>query len=78
MKRRCPVHNMTDCSPLLNGCSRLFTPARYDREVLMHVVNHHHKVEIKGCICGWAALGRTIGEHVADVYEESVRIKELG
>lgn len=23
---RCPVHDMPDCSPLLNGCSRLTSP----------------------------------------------------
>ncbi|MGV8973691.1 MAG: hypothetical protein ACOH10_15330 [Rhodoglobus sp.] len=23
---RCPVHDMPDCSPLLNGCSRLTAP----------------------------------------------------
>lgn len=27
--RRCPVHDMTDCSPLLNGCNRLTDPS-YD------------------------------------------------
>lgn len=24
--KKCPVHNITDCSPLLNGCSRLTQP----------------------------------------------------
>lgn len=47
----------------------------YDREVLAHVVIYHHKVSIEGCLCGWSELGRSIGEHVADVYEDSVRIK---
>ncbi len=49
----------------------------YDREVLMDVANRHHKVEIKGCICGYAKLGATIGEHVADVYEERMQTKSI-
>lgn len=45
---------------------------RYDREVLKEVVVYHHKVSIEGCLCGWAELGKSIGEHVADVYEAQV------
>ena len=26
MGERCPVHGIPDCSPLLNGCSRLTAP----------------------------------------------------
>jgi hypothetical protein len=28
-RERCPVHDMPDCSPLLNGCSRLTAPHGY-------------------------------------------------
>lgn len=28
VKRKCPVHGIPDCSPLLNGCSRLINPIR--------------------------------------------------
>ena len=47
----------------------------YDREVLMEVVIYHHKVRIEGCLCGWSELGKSIGEHVADVYEHSVQAR---
>lgn len=47
----------------------------YDREVLMLTVIYHHKVSIEGCICGWAELGKSIGEHVADEYEKAVAAK---
>ena len=46
---------------------------RYDREILKQVVIYHHKVDIKGCLCGWSELGKSIGDHVADVYEAAVR-----
>lgn len=50
----------------------------YDRAVLAEVVVYHHKVRIEGCLCGWSELGRSIGEHVADVYEQSVAARMGG
>ncbi len=44
----------------------------YDRAVLVEVVIYHHKPRIEGCACGWAEIGRSWAEHVADVYEASV------
>jgi hypothetical protein len=46
----------------------------YDREVLVNVLVYHTRNGIQGCRCGWAELGRSWPEHVADVYEESVRV----
>ena len=31
MSTRCPVHDMSDCSPLLNGCDRLTNPPQKER-----------------------------------------------
>lgn len=45
----------------------------YDRDALVQVITYHRKIDIKGCMCGWAELGKDHSQHVADVYEESVR-----
>lgn len=45
----------------------------YDREVLVEVLVYHYRDGIRGCGCGWSKLGASWPEHVADVYEESVR-----
>jgi hypothetical protein len=47
----------------------------YDREVLTAVVIYHYRKGIEGCGCGWAELGASYAEHVADVYEQSVAVK---
>jgi hypothetical protein len=49
--------------------------APYDRDVLVEVLVYHYRADIKGCGCGWAELGRSWPEHVATVYEESVRAR---
>lgn len=41
-----------------------------DREVLVDVVIYHTKTTITGCRCGWAKLGYSWAEHVADVVAE--------
>lgn len=43
----------------------------YDRAVLVEVLVFHYRRGIEGCGCGWAELGRSFPEHVADVYEQS-------
>lgn len=48
----------------------------YDREVLKQIVIYHYKRDIKGCVCGWAELGRCHSDHIADLYEESVCAKQ--
>jgi hypothetical protein len=48
----------------------------YDRTVLVNVLVYHYRASIKGCGCGWAELGRSWAEHVAEVYEQSVAARE--
>lgn len=47
----------------------------YDRKVLVDVLVYHWRTKTSGCGCGWEVLGASHPEHVADVYEESVRSK---
>lgn len=47
----------------------------YDREALVWVTIFHGRDSIKGCYCGWAELGKSHAEHVANVYEEQVLAK---
>lgn len=44
----------------------------YDRRVLVDVLVYHWPTNTSGCSCGWAVLGASFPEHVADVYEQSV------
>ena len=44
----------------------------YDSEVLTTVLIYHWPTASSGCHCGWAKLGASFADHVADVYEESV------
>jgi hypothetical protein len=51
---------------------------KYDRQVLVDILVYHYRVAPgKGCGCGWNELGRSWPEHVATVYEESVRARSL-
>jgi hypothetical protein len=45
----------------------------YDRSVLVDVLVYHYRRDDSSCGCGWAELGRSHPEHVADVYEMAVR-----
>jgi len=45
----------------------------YHRDVLVLVLVYHQRSDISGCVCGWALLGHSHAEHVADVYEATVR-----
>lgn len=49
----------------------------YDRAVLVDVLIHHWPTATSGCYCGWAVLGASHSEHVANVYEASVRRREI-
>jgi hypothetical protein len=44
----------------------------YDRTVLVDVLVYHWATNTSGCGCGWAVLGASYAEHVADVYEAAV------
>ncbi|MDQ1738089.1 MAG: hypothetical protein QOH56_4340 [Pseudonocardiales bacterium] len=54
------------------------TPGPYNREVLVATLIYHWRKDIRGCGCGWAALGASHPEHVVDVYEESVAFTPRG
>lgn len=41
----------------------------YRRDALVETLIYHQRADISGCCCGWAVLGRSFAEHVADVYE---------
>lgn len=59
----------------MNGDGRLII---YDREVLVDVLVYHWATNTSGCGCGWAELGKSHPEHVANVYEESMCIRTEG
>lgn len=46
---------------------------RYDRKILVHVLVYHRPNDDSSCLCGWAVLGASHPEHVADVYEKTMR-----
>lgn len=45
---------------------------KYDRKVLVEVLIYHWATSTSGCGCGWAELGHSHAEHIADIYELSV------
>jgi hypothetical protein len=47
----------------------------YRRPLLIEVLVHHQRADVSGCICGWAVLGASHPEHVADVYEVAVGVR---
>lgn len=47
----------------------------YDREVLVEILVYHYRKNDSSCGCGWAELGRSHPEHVANVYEQSVAVR---
>lgn len=48
----------------------------HDREVLVEVLVYHQRTNTSGCHCGWAVLGHSYAEHVASVYEDSLRVRQ--
>lgn len=49
---------------------------RYDRSVLVEILVYHYRKDITGCGCGWAELGKSWPDHIANVYEECVLARE--
>ena len=47
---------------------------RYSRDVLVDVLVYHQRTSSSGCGCGWSVLGASHAEHIADVYEENIRL----
>jgi len=52
-------------------------PLRYDRQILINILVYHYRKNASDCGCGWAELGKLHSEHVADVYEDSVRLRRI-
>jgi hypothetical protein len=48
------------------------TPAM--RRCLVTVLVYHQQTETSGCHCGWAKLGASWAEHVADVYDTALTL----
>ena len=42
-----------------------------ERAKLVETLVHHWPTSTSGCICGWAKLGHSFPEHLADQYEAS-------
>lgn len=47
----------------------------YDRRRLVDVLVYHQRATSQHCACGWGKLGASHAEHVADVYEQTVRLE---
>lgn len=78
----CGCRTANECSaPGLPGCRGLkpeHMEPYYDREVLTTVLVYHQRKTIDsvyGCACGWADLGKSHAEHIADVYEQSMAVQ---
>lgn len=56
----------------LTGDPRVDEPDIYDRAALVEVLVYHQRRDIGSCGCGWAELGHSHAEHVADVYEAAI------
>lgn len=48
----------------------------YSRSLLVEILIYHQRTDTSGCHCGWAVLGASYAEHVADVYEAARGIKK--
>jgi hypothetical protein len=48
------------------------------RDVLVEVLIYHYRTKSSGCGCGWAVLGHSHPEHVADVYFSSLTVRTEG
>lgn len=54
---RCPVHDIPDCSPLLNGCSRVIAAARAMSEDVVYADGMDNNDRT---VHGWDALGNPV------------------
>jgi hypothetical protein len=46
---------------------------RYSRDVLVDVLTYHQRADARYCTCGWGVLGASHADHIANVYEDSIR-----
>lgn len=51
------------------------TELRHNHEVLVEVLVYHQRTNNSGCHCGWGELGHSYAEHVAGIYEDSLRVR---
>lgn len=52
----------------------------YNRDILVNVLVYHYRKTdsiSSGCGCGWAELGKSHSEHVANMYEMAVTLKPV-
>lgn len=47
----------------------------YNRELLVEILVYHYRTNSAGCGCGWAELGKSHPEHIANVYEDSIAMR---
>jgi hypothetical protein len=47
----------------------------YEREMLVEILIYHWRTNTSGCGCGWGELGKSHPDHIADVYEDSMRVR---
>lgn len=45
----------------------------YSRALLVEALVFHQRMDIGSCRCGWADLGKSHAEHIANIYEERLR-----
>lgn len=48
----------------------------YNRAILIEVLVYHWATNTSGCGCGWRELGKSHPEHVVNIYEASIKIRE--
>ena len=48
----------------------------HDREVLVNVLIYHWRTNMSGCGCGKGVLGKSHPDHVVQVYEAALRLRQ--
>jgi len=48
----------------------------YRRPLLLEVLIYHQPMKDNSCLCGWAVLGASHPEHVLDVYEIAIGMRQ--
>lgn len=70
----CKPGDGTNECPYVEFCHHEWLDKRAARERLIQVLIYHQRTDDTGCACGWATLGGSFAEHVADVYEQTALI----
>ena len=48
----------------------------HNREILVNVLIYHWRTNTSGCGCGWGVLGASHADHVVEVYEDALRLRQ--